>query len=476
MKTIILIVYALILFLIGIYSYLKIKTPFDYFLAGKKTGVWQVSGSLLATILGGSAILGTIGLSESQSWASAWYILAASLGLFGLLPVVKKVYSKGKFTLPELIGQYYGESARKVTSVIIPVAWLGIVAAQIIAGAQILVSFFNMTYSSGVLLTAIIFIVYTYIGGQVSIMRTDLFQAFFILAGVVLTAFMIPADQLPALPDFAGQFPFNRHFLPLDLFILIITFSSTFVVGPDIYSRVFCARDSKTAFRSVLIVALILIPFGFVLSYVGIYAAALHPGAQNSSALVNLADLYLPEWATGILVAALISAVLSTAATTLLTASMILSELFHKDINNPISFRQTKFFIIGVGVLSMIISLKVTSIVSSLLMALSFYSGAFIIPMVAALFNLPFNKRFSIPAMLSGGILALSGKIIMTFHHPETGQFVLISGFALNAILIFLPFGRKNNDTGKGKGKEDVNEDDLLKPNGNGLLNSIHLF
>jgi SSS family solute:Na+ symporter len=442
MKIIILIVYGIILFLIGIYSYLKIKTPFDYFLAGKKTGVWQVSGSLLATILGGSAILGTIGLAESQSWASAWYILAASLGLLGLLPIVGKVYSKGKFTLPELIGQYYGESARKVTSLIIPVAWLGIVAAQIIAGAQILVSFFGLEYSVGVLLTGIIFIIYTYIGGQVSIMKTDLFQAFFILGGVILTAVMIPADKLPVLPDFASHFPFNEHFSPLDLFILILTFSSTFVVGPDIYSRVFCAKDSKTAFRSVLVVALILIPFGFVLSYVGIYAATCHPGAQNSSALVNLADAYLPEWATGILVAALISAVLSTAATTLLTASMILSELFHKDINNQKSFKQTKLFLIVIGILSMLISLKVTSIVSSLLLALSFYSGAFVIPMVAALFDLPYNKRFSIAAMLSGGILALSGKLMMTFNHLEADQFILISGFLLNALLLFIPFGK----------------------------------
>jgi solute:Na+ symporter, SSS family len=443
MKITILIVYGLVLLLIGIYSFLKIKTPFDYFLAGKKTGVWQVSGSLLATILGGSAILGTIGLSESQSWASAWYILAASLGLFGLLPIVKKVYAQGKFTLPELIGQYYGESARKVTSLIIPVAWLGIVAAQIIAGAQILVSFFNLTYSSGVLLTGIIFIVYTYIGGQVSVMKTDLFQSFFILGGVILTAILIPSDKLPALPDFVVHFPFNELFSPFDLFILILTFSSTFVVGPDIYSRVFCAKDSKTAFNSVLVVALILIPFAFVLSYVGIYAAMMHQGTENSSALVDLASLYLPEWATGILVAALISAVLSTAATTLLTASMILSELFHKDINNQKSFKQTKLFLIGVGVLSMLISLKVTSIVSSLLLALSFYSGAFIIPMVAALFNLPFNKRFSIAAMLSGGILALSGKLMMTFNYSEAGQLILISGFLTNALLLFLPF-RKN--------------------------------
>jgi len=442
MKVTILIIYGIILLLIGIYSFLKIKTPFDFFLAGKKTGVWQISGSLLATILGGSAILGTIGLSESQSWASSWYILSASLGLFGLLPIVRKVYLKGKFTLPELIGQFYGESARKVTSVIIPIAWLGIVAAQIIAGAQILVSFFGMNYSTGVLTTGIIFIIYTYIGGQVSIMKTDLFQAFFILGGVVLTAIMIPANQLPALPDFNANFPFNEHFSPFDLFILILTFSSTFVVGPDIYSRVFCAKDSKTAFRSVLIIALILIPFAFILSYVGTYAAAFHSGVENSSALINLANIYLPEWASGILVAALISAVLSTASTTLLTAAMILSELFHKDINNQKSFKQTKLFIIGIAILSMIISLKVTSIVSSLLLALSFYSGAFIIPMIAALFNLPYNRRYAIAAMLAGGILALTGKLMMTFNYTETGQLILISGFLINVLMLFSPFGK----------------------------------
>ena len=443
MKFIILIVYALVLVVLGIYSFLKIKTPTDYFLAGKKPGVWQISGSLLATILGGSAVLGTIGLSESQSWASAWYILAASLGLLGLLPIVNKVYSKGKFTLPELIGQYYGESARKVTSLIIPVAWVGVVAAQIIAGAQILVSFFNVDYSMGVFLTGTIFIIYTYIGGQVSIMKTDLFQSFFILGGVVLTAILIPSSKMQALPAFTSVFPFNNHFSPFDLFILILTFSSTFVVGPDIYSRVFCSKDSKTALRSVLVVALILIPFGFVLSYVGIYSAMFHSGAANSSNLVNLANKILPEWATGVLVAALISAVLSTAATTLLTSSMILSELFQKDINNQQSFQRAKLLIVIIGMLSMFISLKITSIVSSLLLALSFYSGAFIIPMIAALFNFRYNKNLGIVAMLSGGILALSGKLLITFKNAEVGQYVLIAGFAINALLIFVPFGQR---------------------------------
>jgi solute:Na+ symporter, SSS family len=439
----ILIVYALVLLLIGIYSFLKIKSPFDFFLAGKKTGIWQISGSLLATILGGSAVMGTIGLAADQSWASAWYILSASLGLFGLLPIVKKVYAKGKFTLPGLIGDFYGDSARKVTSVIIPIAWLGVVAAQIIGGAQVLVSFLGLPYYAGVLLTGIIFIIYTYIGGQVSVMKTDLFQSFFILGGVILTAVLIPAEKFPSIPSLSTTFPFNAHFSPFDLLIMILTFSTTFVVGPDIYSRVFCSRDRRTAFGSVLTVALILIPFGFVLSYVGLYAAAFSPAGQNSSGLINLANKLLPDWATALLVAALLSAVLSTASTTLLTASMILSELFHKDLNNSKSFRQTRWFIILIGILSMVISLKITSIVSSLLLALSFYSGAFIIPMLAALFDLPYNKRLGIVAMITGGTLALCGKLLMTFKHSDEGSIILVLGFVLNALLIFLPFGRK---------------------------------
>ena len=122
---------------------------------------------------------------------------------------------------------------------------------------------------------------------------------------------------------------------------------------------------------------------------------------------------------------------------------MILSELFQKDINNQQSFQRAKLLIVIIGILSMFISLKITSIVSSLLLALSFYSGAFIIPMIAALFNFRYNKNLGIAAMLSGGLLALSGKLLITFKYAEVGQYVLIAGFAINALLIFVPFGQR---------------------------------
>src|SRR5680860_796548 len=125
----IIIIYFLAVLLVGLFSYFKIKTPADYYVAGKKAGLIPVSGSLLATILGGSAILGTIELSQKTGWAALWFLICASLGLFILIPLSKYVTRFGNYTLPELLGFFYGKKAATIASVIIPIAWLGIVAA-----------------------------------------------------------------------------------------------------------------------------------------------------------------------------------------------------------------------------------------------------------------------------------------------------------------------------------------------------------
>jgi len=444
MKVTILISYFVFLFGLGIYSFFKIKAPGDYFIAGKRTGFWQISGSLLATILGGSAVLGTVNLAKDQSWAAAWYILAASAGLWLLLPLVGKVNRLGKFTLANLIGQFYGETARKSASFIIPLAWTGIVAAQVIASAKILFSFFGLPYETGVLFSGSVFILYTLIGGQVSIIKTDLFQSLIILAGVVLTAFYIHGLPGTAVPDVNESFPFNPNFSPADLLILFLTFSSTFVVGPDIYSRIFCAKDALTARRAIMLVASVLIPFAFFLAYTGVFAYNNLEGEQlqKSAALIEVANVYLPEWMAGIMAAALLSAVLSSADTTLLTSSMILSELFNPDINNRRSLRHTRYFIVLCGVASMLIALKVTSIIGTLLLALAFYSGAFIVPLLAVLINLKVNKKLSIVAMILGGLIALGGKISIAYAGENVGNLIIISAFVVNGLILAIP-GKK---------------------------------
>src|SRR5659263_23021 len=135
---IIIAVYFIVVIAVGVYSFFKIKTPADYYISGKRAGLIPVSGSLLATILGGSAILGTIELSQSIGWAALWFLCSAAFGLFLLVPISKYVNRFGHFTLPELLGTFYGKKAEIISSIIIPIAWIGIIAAQIIAAAKIL--------------------------------------------------------------------------------------------------------------------------------------------------------------------------------------------------------------------------------------------------------------------------------------------------------------------------------------------------
>jgi len=436
----IIIAYFVFIVGIGLYSAFQIKNPEDYYVAGKKAGLVPVSGSLLATILGGSAVLGTIELSQKTGWAALWFLLCAAFGLFALVPISKYVKRFGNFTLPELLGTFYGKKAETIASLIIPIAWLGIVAAQIIAAAKILTGLNSIDYQQAAVLSGIVFIVYTLLGGQMSILKTDTLQSVLILAGIIaLLVFTIPPRETMQLESLTPSSLFNESFDLIDLLILLLTYSVTFVVGPDIYSRVFCARNEKTAAKSVLIVAFILIPVSFSLTWLGIYSK------ESGEGIVSFAQHLLPPWAYGLFLAALLSAVMSSADTTLLTSSIILSELVTGNLNQKKSLSLTRFLIAGLGIMSVLIALFVTSIIQSLLLALTFFSGAFVVPALAGLLQLKTNKKVVIPAMIIGGIIALTGKIISLCGYQLSGNIVIILSYVVNSILLFTSFRLKTN-------------------------------
>ncbi len=433
-------IYFLFIVGIGIYSAFSIKKPSDYYVAGKKAGLIPVSGSLLATILGGSAILGTIELSKDTGWAALWFLFCASLGLFVLVPLSKYVSRYGHYTLPELLGSFYGKKAETIASFIIPLAWLGIVAAQIIAAAQILTGLGSISYQQAALGSGAVFIVYTLLGGQLSILKTDTLQSVLIIAGLVALLVFIPQHKDTAsIEPLKFQALFNNKFSILDLAVLVLTYSVTFVVGPDIYSRVFCAQDEKTASRSIILVALLLIPISFILTYLGLFSQ------QSDTGIISFAEHLLPSWAYGLFIAALLSAVMSSADTTLLTSSMILSELISGNLDKKSALLQTRILIVLIGILSLVIALYVTSIIQSLLLALSFFSGAFVIPVLAGLLKLNAGKKYVIPAMLAGGVTALIGKLININGDALIGNLVIIFSYIINGAILFLKQKAGNN-------------------------------
>lgn len=449
MVIIIVIAYFLSVTAIGVYSHFKIKNPDDYYIAGKKGGFWQISGSLLATILGSSAILGSVELAQAKGWPAVWFLLSAAIGLFILAPITKHVSRYGKYTLPELLGTFFGKKAKNAAEVIIPVAWLGVIAVQIIGAAIILSSINFLSYKMAALLSGGVFIAYTLIGGQKSVIKTDMFQALLILSGILALFFSVqfgkngaPAAELPK------PVLFNELFSFADLLILFLTYSATFVVGPDIYSRIFCARSEKTAARSVLFVAVLLVPFALVMTWLGVFSGIAGPGSKIHG-LIALGTTYLPDWAFGLLIAALLSAVMSSASTTLLTTSMIFSGLVSGSLEKGKAYRNTRLFIVLFGIGSIAIAVFISSVIQVLLLALAFFSGAFIVPVLAGLLRLKVNKQNAVAAIVCGGLTALAGKIIGATLDELAGNLIIIGAYMVNIVVLF----HKRNGIGAFKGK-----------------------
>lgn len=509
---IVLLLYLAILCVIAIHSAMNVKSVPDFFVARKGASVKAVAGSLVATILGGSAVIGAVDAGPKLGAATAWFMLVGSLGLLALLPFVKKAYTLGKYTLPDLIENLFGKLPRTIASIVIPLAWTGIVAAQIIAAAKLLQSFTPLSYEVSATISAVIFIFYTMAGGQLSILRTDLLQAILILAGLaIIVLFAIGYDftiassalgfasESPTLTKNAPAFPFNSNFTPLSLFLLILTYGSTFTVGPDMFSRLFCARDDRAAKKAILTAALILIPVAAIIGFLGAFGTGL--GEVQGARISAIADLVVPAPLAPFIALALLSVVLSSADTTLLSSSIIICELlFRKSPGNDesqevekqyaetqeagkleagmlkaetqecraphritgkiktqlvkdlSSLASTRYVILANGFVAFIIALLFTDIIQMLLLALAIYAGAFIIPILFGLAGMRIKPKFVSAAIIAGGLLALAGKLfeataaasftlisanaVMEFTAAHFSDILLIAAFAVNAALL----------------------------------------
>jgi SSS family solute:Na+ symporter len=342
-----------------------------------------------------------------------------------------------------MIGSFYGRQAEVISAAIIPVAWLGIVAAQIIAAAKIISELGFIGYNGAAIVAGTVFIVYTLLGGQLSILKTDTLQSVVIIAGLAaLVLFSACGASAVSFERFTFGALFNVSFTGFDLLILLLTYSVTFVVGPDIYSRLFCAKNEKTAARSILIVALVLIPVSVALTYLGIVSQQI-PGVG----IVSFAGNMLPGWAYGLFIAALLSAVMSSADTTLLTSAMIVNELFTGSLNRKNSMLQTRWIVVFLGIASVVIALFVTSIIQSLLFALTFFSGAFVVPVLAGLLNLKVNRKRVVFAIIIGGVVALSGKIIHNFYDVILGNIIVVAAYFINIVILFVKVKRERKNS-----------------------------
>jgi len=165
-------------------------------------------------------------------------------------------------------------------------------------------------------------------------------------------------------------------------------------------------------------------------------ARVLFPQINPETAFPTMINHIFPTGLNGIVIAALLSAMMSSADTCLLTTSTIISvdiikPIFKPDMTEKKLLMLSRFFIALIGIISLILALKVKGIISSLLLGYTVYTSGLVFPALLGFYKdrLRLNKEGAILAMVAGGGLALSGKLMGLSDFGLYGFF--LSGFLL---------------------------------------------
>jgi len=436
--------YFLGMIAVGVVSRRKARGVDDFFVAGRKGSSFFITGSLLATIIGGSATVGMAGLGFTRGLTGAWWLLVGSVGLVVLgVFFAKKVRKFALYTLPEMVKAQYDGRVALAASILIVVAWVGIVAGQIIASGQILSVLGIGSPLLWMVLFTVVFVVYTLLGGQHAIIRTDTVQIVIVFAGILgglalLMSHLGGVSGLKAsLEPEKFAFPLSSQFVGKDLIKLLLLVGLTYVVGPDMYSRLFCAKDVKTARVSVFWTALLIIPFAFGITVMGMGASALFPQISPEQAFPMVIKEVLPPLLGGVVLAALLGAVMSSADTCLLSASTILTVdiigRFKPSLSQEKILSLSRWGIVVLGLVSLALALVLKGVISALLFAYTVYTCGLILPVIAGFYKnkLKVTPRAALVAVIGGGSAGLISKVCGI----EDLYWVAL---AISALLLFL--------------------------------------
>ena len=335
----------------------------------------------------------------------------------------------------------YDRRVALAASLLIVVAWVGVVAGQIIAAGNILGVIGLGNPLLWMVFFTVVFVVYTLLGGQYAIMRTDSLQAVIIFVGIFGGLALLLANLggwsglTSSLPTEQFAFPISPQFGGVELVTLILLVGLTYVVGPDMYSRLFCAKDGRTAKASVLWAALLIIPVAFGITLIGMGASVLFPQISPEQAFPTVIKEILPPFMGGIVLAALLCAVMSSADTVLLSASTILMVdivgWFKPSLSQGRIVSLSRWGIVILGICSLILALVLKGVISALLFAYTVYTAGVILPVIAGFYKnrLRVTSLGAMAALIGGGSVGLISKLF-DIKYLDLGA-LLVSGLLL---------------------------------------------
>ena len=388
-----LVIYKIVLILIGLWANKRTKSTSDYFLGGRKLGPWVAALSASASSSSAWTLLGVSGAAYLWGLPAIWLFPATLSGFminwFYIAPRLSVHGAKvGAITLTDVLATddngFSIKELRWLASVIILFCFVFYIASQFDAAGQSFQSTFGMDKNISIILGAGIILIYTLLGGFWAVSVSDTIQGIMMaLSAIILPIVAVSQAGLGNIvASFSNQSIFSSPSGMGGIVALGFIFGTLGIgIGypgqPHVVNRFMAIEPGEKVRQGRMIAfgwALIIYPGMIFLGWAG---RILMDIAGHEQILIVMGNQLLSPVLAGIILAAVLSAIMSTADSQLLVAASSVSHDL-KSSGEEFSLNQTRIVVAVICVIAVFMAIFVDkSIYSRVLFAFSAMGAAF---------------------------------------------------------------------------------------------------
>ena len=343
-------IYLIAMIAIGFYAWYSTRTFDDYILGGRSLGAYVTAMSAGASDMSGWLLMGLPGAIYLGGASEIWIVVGLLVGAWANWRFVAgplRVYTertRNALTLPDYFTHRFADDKRilRIISALVILLFFAVYCASgIVAGARLFESVFGVPYAQALWYGAAVTIAYTMIGGFLAVSWTDTVQASLMIFALILTPIMVIVGN----GGFDASMAVIREVDPSRLdwigkggAIAIIS-SMAWGLGyfgqPHILARFMAAASVRSipAARRIgmtwmagCLLGSVAVGF-FGIAWFGAHVdAAAEVNANSERVFILLAEQLFNPWIAGILLSAILAAVMSTLSCQLLVCSSVLTE------------------------------------------------------------------------------------------------------------------------------------------------------
>jgi sodium/proline symporter len=426
-------VYLVLMLAIGVYAYLRTKNSTDYFLGGRSLGPWPAALSAGASDMSGWLLLGLPGYAYAAGLESLWLAFGLLAGNWiNWLIAAKRLrtYSitTDSITLPEYLSRRFNDESKLIQTIsafFILLFFLFYTSSGLVAGGKLFETVFGLNYSSAVIVGTVCVVSYTLFGGFLAVAWTDLVQGLLMSAALLIV-------PIAALQGGFGQLTSDLSAINPELLtiwndstgapltaisiISLVAWGLGYFGQPHILARFQATRSNKdlVAARRIAIVWTLLSMAGAVLvGLVGLVYVTNHGSlelADGEKIFMLLVNAIFHPVVAGILLAAILAAIMSTADSQLLVSSSALAEDFYKQVIKKDASSEEivmvgRIAVIVISIVALVLALTPDSSVLGLVSyAWAGFGAAFGPAIVLSLYWERMNRNGALAGIVTGGI------------------------------------------------------------------------